>query len=306
MALVVFLKGINVGGHRRFKPGELARELSHLDVVNVGAAGTLVVRGTGTHAAVRSTLKARLPFEADVMICDGGEVVELVASDPFKGRRSSPDVIQFVSILLKGRTPTATLPLTIPGTGPWTVKVLERRGRYLLGEHRREMKAIGCLEQLEQVFGSKATTRGWKTMQKVARVLTACVLLMISAAAAPASPADCVTFPIDEEFKRAGAVFVGRVTETAYLPGTECCHVFSGYATLEVRRYWKGNPRRVVRVGVSGYIFEKGRDYVVFAFPDRGGLSTNSCNSTQLLQNAGKTLDWLRQKPSRGVHEIPR
>lgn len=50
MALVAFLKGINVGGHRRFRPSALARELEHLEVVNVGAAGTFVVRRTVDNA----------------------------------------------------------------------------------------------------------------------------------------------------------------------------------------------------------------------------------------------------------------
>ena len=34
--------GVNVGGHRTFRPTILARELSAYDVVNVGAAGTFV------------------------------------------------------------------------------------------------------------------------------------------------------------------------------------------------------------------------------------------------------------------------
>jgi len=36
MVLIVFLRGVNVGGHRRFRPSMLARELSDYDVVNVG------------------------------------------------------------------------------------------------------------------------------------------------------------------------------------------------------------------------------------------------------------------------------
>src|SRR5258708_3993883 len=57
MALIVFLRVINVGGHRTFRPSILARELSDYDVVNVGAAGTFVVRKPGAvqhwEAAIR-------------------------------------------------------------------------------------------------------------------------------------------------------------------------------------------------------------------------------------------------------------
>ena len=44
MALVVLLRGVNVGGHRTFRPTTLAEQLKHLDAVNIGAAGTFVIR----------------------------------------------------------------------------------------------------------------------------------------------------------------------------------------------------------------------------------------------------------------------
>jgi len=50
MALIVFLRAVNVGGHKTFRPSLLAKELSGYDVVNVGAAGTFVVRKPGTRA----------------------------------------------------------------------------------------------------------------------------------------------------------------------------------------------------------------------------------------------------------------
>jgi hypothetical protein len=47
MALIVFFRGINVGGHRTLRPTMLAKELAAYDAVNVGTAGTLVVRKRG-------------------------------------------------------------------------------------------------------------------------------------------------------------------------------------------------------------------------------------------------------------------
>ena len=63
MGHVVFLRAANVGGRNVFKPAQLARDLAHLDVVNVGAAGTFVVRGKASAAAVRREILERLPFE---------------------------------------------------------------------------------------------------------------------------------------------------------------------------------------------------------------------------------------------------
>jgi hypothetical protein len=56
MALIVFLRGVNVGGHRTFRPSILARELSDYGVVNVGAAGTFVVQKPGPRAKFVSIL----------------------------------------------------------------------------------------------------------------------------------------------------------------------------------------------------------------------------------------------------------
>jgi Protein of unknown function (DUF1697) len=61
VALVVLLRGVNVGGHRTFHSTELAKQLSDLDVVNIGAAGTFVVREPVTQARLRAELTSRLP-----------------------------------------------------------------------------------------------------------------------------------------------------------------------------------------------------------------------------------------------------
>jgi hypothetical protein len=44
-------------------------------------------------------------------------------------------------------------------------------GPFVLGTYRREMKAIGLLGQLDGICGGAVTTRNWRTMLAVARVL---------------------------------------------------------------------------------------------------------------------------------------
>ena len=82
MELVVFLRGVNVGS-KRFQPTLLARELSHLDAVNLGAAGTFVIRGALVRSALRDEFLRRLPFSAHLMICQGRDIARLVATEPF-------------------------------------------------------------------------------------------------------------------------------------------------------------------------------------------------------------------------------
>src|SRR5437016_12536764 len=82
MALVIFLRGINVGGHRTFRPRVLARRLSGYDVVNVGTAGTSVVRKPGSTEKFRAELLHLLPFEAEVVFCDGRELLPSAKDTP--------------------------------------------------------------------------------------------------------------------------------------------------------------------------------------------------------------------------------
>jgi hypothetical protein len=74
MALIVFLRGINVGGHKTFRPSMLARELAAYDVVNVGAAGILVVRKPGSRSKFLAELrrwKRKLHSATPVILSDG-------------------------------------------------------------------------------------------------------------------------------------------------------------------------------------------------------------------------------------------
>jgi uncharacterized protein (DUF1697 family) len=172
MALVVFLRGVNVGGHRTFRPSVLAAELKPFDVVNVGAAGTFVVRKAVGRGTLRAELARRLPFETDVMICGGRDILRIASENPFAGQASGPDVVHFVSVLPKRRAAPTPLPLDLPPAEPWCLRVLGCKGRFVFGLHRREMKAIGHLGRLEKVFGAPLTTRNWNTILAVTRVLS--------------------------------------------------------------------------------------------------------------------------------------
>lgn len=171
MALVVLLKGVNVGGHRTFRPSVLARQLKRFGVVNVGAAGTFVIRASISRTQLRAELSRRLPFDADIMLCSGREITRLAAGDPFRGLRPRPGIVRFVSVLAKRRQPALPVPRHIPSNGPWCVRILTHQDRFVIGLYRRQMRTIGCLGQLERIFGVPVTTRNWNTILAVARLL---------------------------------------------------------------------------------------------------------------------------------------
>lgn len=173
MALVVFLRGVNVGGHRTFRPSVLAKGLSTYDVVNVGAAGTFVVRKPGSRSKFRAVLLRKLPFEAEVVLCDGRDLIRLETDNPFGAEPPRPDVVRFVSILSKAGGLRAALPVSFPPGGEWLVRVIASKKQFVFGMYRRHMKTIGYLGRIDKLFGAPATTRNWNTILAVVRILKA-------------------------------------------------------------------------------------------------------------------------------------
>lgn len=171
MALVVLLRGVNVGGHRTFRPTMLARELADLDVVNIGAAGTFVVRRPVTQARLRVELARRLPFDAEIMICRGRDILGLMSHGHFSGQPVRHDIVRFVSVLRRAPRSAPTPPVSLPTGGKWLLKILATEHRFVFGVYRRQMKAIGCLGEIDRLFGVPATTRNWNTITAVAKVL---------------------------------------------------------------------------------------------------------------------------------------
>ena len=171
MALVVFLRGVNVGGHRTFRPAKLARELADLDIVNIGAAGTFVIRQPVTQARLRVELARRLPFDAEIMICNGRDILKLMSQSPFADHPVQPDVVRFVSVLSKRSGLAPSTPVSFPSSRNWLLKILAIENRFIFGVYRRQMKAIRYLGEIDRLFGVPATTRNWNTMTAIANVL---------------------------------------------------------------------------------------------------------------------------------------
>ena len=171
MALVVFLRGVNVGGHRTFRPSVLAGALRAYDVVNVGAAGTFVVRKPGPRGSFRAALVKKLPFEADVALCEGKDLIRAVTEHPFGTDLPATGVTRFVSVLVKARTLPVAVPFALPREGEWLVRVLGASDRFVFGMYRRHMKTIGYLGQMDKLLGARATTRNWNTIMAVVRIL---------------------------------------------------------------------------------------------------------------------------------------
>ena len=174
MAIVVFLRGANVGGHRRFRPSLVAKELQRFDVVNIGATGLFVVRNPGSGKTFRAELLRRLPFDTHVVFCEGTDVLALERRSPFQRITVDRDHVRFVSILtgpVPGRLPA--MPFGIPSNDDWYVRIIGRKNEFVFGVYRRHMKTISYLGRIDKALGVPVTTRNWNTIDAVLKVLKA-------------------------------------------------------------------------------------------------------------------------------------
>jgi uncharacterized protein (DUF1697 family) len=171
MALVIFLRGVNVGGYRTFRPSILANQLKEYGVVNIGAAGTFVVCKPVSQRRLRSELLRRLPFAAEVMMCTGQELIAAASDNPFDGEPPRSDIVRFVSVLARPPQVLPSVPIRIPADGKWLLRILSVHDKFVFGVYRREMKAISCLSAIDKLFGVPVTTRNWNTIRAILKVL---------------------------------------------------------------------------------------------------------------------------------------
>lgn len=173
MAHVVFVRGANVGKHRRFQPAALARDLADLDVVNVGAVGTFVVRRPIAAGALRAEIAKRLPFQTEIILCPGTEILRLSDSDPFSDPPSGRDVRALVTILARKPKTVPKLPFRSPVGEDWQVDFFRVDGRFALTFWRPEPKRLIYPNAVvaDGLPGIPGTTRSWSTISKICGIL---------------------------------------------------------------------------------------------------------------------------------------
>jgi uncharacterized protein (DUF1697 family) len=171
MRRVVFLRGVNVGKANRCQPAVIARQLSKLGLINIGAVGTFVVRQNVSESALRAAIANKLPFKCEIMICPARDIIKLTSKDPFSGQPSGPDITRFVSVAARRLQALPPVPLSLPSDGDWLLKIIAIQNRFVLGLYRRQMKAISYLGKMERLVGIPLTTRNWNTVEKIAKIL---------------------------------------------------------------------------------------------------------------------------------------
>jgi len=169
MSSVVFFRAVNVGGHQVFQPGKLAKDLDPFGVVNIGAAGTLVVRENVRERKLREEIMRRLPFKPELMICPGRELLALARGDWFGGAPAAKGLGRFVSVLRNAPRAKPTLPIEQPAGAKWEVRVVAITGRFAVSVRRLGKTYSNSV--VEKHLGISATTRNWNTVEAICEIL---------------------------------------------------------------------------------------------------------------------------------------
>jgi uncharacterized protein (DUF1697 family) len=169
--LVLFMRAVNVGGHQMFKPAQLARELSTFETVNIGAAGTFVVRRPPGAAALAAEVRRRLPFDTDLMICPAREIIaaagELAMLPVVEGARP------MLTVLARRPAAIPGLPIARPAGEGWELRLERVTSRYAwtlyrpLGSRPPNLNAL-----VEKVLGVSGTTRNANTLAAIQKVIS--------------------------------------------------------------------------------------------------------------------------------------
>ena len=169
MALVVLLRGVNVGGNKTFRPKLLAEQLKAFDVVNIGAAGTFVVRKPGAKKKFLEAIAKKLPVQCEIIVAEGSEFLRLEKDHPFGAEEEG--VVRFVSSASTNGKGSVSVPLYLPTEKDWLVRLVRHDKQFVFGEYRRHMKTIDQLTKIDKILGATRTTRNWNTVMQIVKVL---------------------------------------------------------------------------------------------------------------------------------------
>jgi len=173
---IAFLRGINVGGNKLIKMDALASALTSAGFRNVKtyiASGNVIFDSRakkldGLEKKAERKLLETFGHEIAVFIFSVAGLQALIERDPFRRIKSSSDVMLIVTFL-KHKAPQVKLPLESK-TENLEVFAIQDRAVFTVAR-RKKTGWFGFPNNfIEKQFGVAATTRQWRTLQKVVAV----------------------------------------------------------------------------------------------------------------------------------------
>lgn len=170
-----FLRGINVGGHKKIKMADLRQMLSSLGFNNVKtllASGNAVFEAeepdtTVLTNAIEEKIGQTFGFEVNVMLRTIPEIEEIIRLQPFKDIEVDKNIRLYVSFFGKKLTSTLELPWESPDKD---FRILQKTATEVFSVLRlsSNTRSVDSMAFIEKEFGKNGTTRNWNTVNKIA------------------------------------------------------------------------------------------------------------------------------------------
>lgn len=174
----IFLRGINVGGHKKVPMALLKtclEEAGYQDVKTVLNSGNVYAKSTllSTNLAeeqLTQLLEDTFGFSIPVIVRKASSLKALIESNPFSEIKVAKDIRQYITFL---KQPLDKPMLKIPYTSEDnSFQILQFTGNEAISLlDVSKIKTTDAMLILEKHFGKNITTRNWNTLEKLGKWL---------------------------------------------------------------------------------------------------------------------------------------
>jgi uncharacterized protein (DUF1697 family) len=178
-ARVALLRAVNVGGRNRVPMAELRSALEDAGLRNVSTvlqSGNVVFDGPGGEDAAASTIRTTIVeafgLEVGVSVRTAAELRRVVSGNPFLGGGDRPDPATLHVAFLDAKPAAPDAARLDPERSPPDAFALRGREVYLSYPNGSGRSRL-TLGYLETTLGVQGTARNWRTVERLAALLTA-------------------------------------------------------------------------------------------------------------------------------------
>lgn len=175
---LIFLRGINVGGHKKVPMGELKSCLEttgYQDVKTVLNSGNVFAKSMlksteEVEAQLTHLLEETFGFHIPVIARKATAIKTLMESNPFSEITLTEDIRRYISFLKQPLDKTILeLPYT---TVDNSFEILYFTGSEVISVlNVSKIKSTDAMQVLEKTFGKNMTTRNWNTLERLEKWL---------------------------------------------------------------------------------------------------------------------------------------
>lgn len=171
---VLFLRGINVGGHKKVPMNELKKMMSDMgfkDVKTLLNSGNVVFEAEKEKESVLlrkigEQLENIFGFKVSLMLRSNNEIQKLIHLNPFKNIVIDKNVRLYVSFLPEASNSKLALPYSSAENDFQIIQKTEREVFSVVNVNT--FRSVDAMKFLEKEFGKDLTTRNWNTVLKIA------------------------------------------------------------------------------------------------------------------------------------------